>query len=80
MYLAAHDVKGPTSKRVLLLYTPGEEVADIFETLPDHGEAKDYDKAVPALNACFQPKVNKSYEVYLFRNATQNPGESLDSY
>ncbi|KAL9969335.1 hypothetical protein ACROYT_G021535 [Oculina patagonica] len=26
------------------------------------------------------PKVNKTYEIYMFRNASQNSGESLDSY
>jgi len=80
MYLAAHDVKDATRKRALLLYSAGEEVSDIFETLPDQGEEKDYAKAVTALNAYFQPKVNKTYEIYMFRNASQNSGESLDSY
>ena len=80
MYLAAHDVKDATCKRALLLYSAGEEVSDIFKTLPDRGEEKDYAKAVTALNGYFQPKVNKTYEVYMFRNATQNSGESLDSY
>lgn len=80
MYLAAHDVKDATRKRALLLYSAGEEVSDIFETLPDQGEEKDYAKAVTALNAYFQPKVNKTYEIYLFRNASQNSGESQDSY
>ena len=80
MYLAAHEVKDLTRKRALLLYSTGEEVADIFQTLPDQGEEKEYDQAVNALNAYFQPKVNKTYEIYMFRNATQNPGELLDSY
>ena len=80
MYLTAHDVKDATRKRTLLLYSAGEEVSDIFETLPDQREEKDYAKAVTALNAYFQPKVNKTYEIYLFRNASQNSSESLDSY
>lgn len=65
MYLAAHDMKDPTRKRALLLYSAGEEVSDIFETLPDQGEEKEYTKAVTALNAYFQPKVNKTYEIYM---------------
>ena len=80
MYLAAHDVKDATRKRAVLVYSAGEEVSDIFETLPDPGEEKDYAKAVTALNTYFQPKVNKTYEIYMFRNASQNSGESLDSY
>ena len=69
-----------TRKRALLLYSAGEEVSDIFETLPDQGEEKDYAKAVTPLNGYFQLKVNKTREIYMFRNATQNFGESLDSY
>ncbi|XP_044180982.1 uncharacterized protein K02A2.6-like [Acropora millepora] len=80
MYLAAHDVKDPTRKRALLLYSAGEEVSDIFETLSNQGEEKDYQAAVDALNAYFQPQVNKTFEVYKFRNATQDPGKPLDSY
>ena len=68
------------AKERYLLYSAGDEVSDIFETLPDQGEDKEYAKAVTALNAYFQRKVNKTYEIYMFRNATQNSGESLDSY
>lgn len=46
MYLAAHDAKDATHKRVLLLYSAGEEVSDIFETLLDRRKEKDYVKAV----------------------------------
>ena len=74
MYLAAHDVKDETRKRALLLHSAGEEVSDIFETLPDRGEEKGYAKAVTALNGYFEPKVNKTYETYMFRNATQSSG------
>ena len=72
MYLAAHDVKDATRKVALLLYSAGEEVSDIFETLPDQGEG--YENAVTALNGYFQPRVNKTYEIYMFRNATKNSG------
>ena len=50
MYLAAHEVKDLTRKRALLLYSAGEKVADIFETLPDQGKEKEYNKAITALN------------------------------
>ena len=53
-------MKDATRKRALLLYSAGEEVSDIFETLPDQGEEKDYAKAVTALNGYFHPKVNKT--------------------
>ena len=47
-----------TQDRGLLLYSSGEEVSDIFETLRDQGEEKDYAKVVTVLNGYFQPKVN----------------------
>ena len=49
IYLAAHDVKDPTRKLAVLLYSAGKEVSDIFETLPNQGEDKDYKAAVDAL-------------------------------
>ena len=58
IYLAAHDVDA-TCKRALLLYSAGEDVSNIFETLPNQGEEKDYAKAITAFNGYFQPKVNE---------------------
>ncbi len=58
----------------------GPDVDDIFETLPDTGDDKDYKKAVECLNAYFVPKVNIVYEEYQFRQAKQRSIESLASY
>ena len=35
------DVKEETRKRALLLHYSGEEVTDLFDTLPDTGEDND---------------------------------------
>ena len=48
----------------MLLHFAGLAVDEIFETLPDTGEAKDYHKAVEALNAYFTSQVNTTYEEY----------------
>ena len=40
MYFATLDVKDGTHKRALLPYSNGEEVSDIFKTLPEQGEEK----------------------------------------
>ena len=37
-------------------------------------------KAVDALNGYFQPKLNKTYGIYMFTNGTQSSDKSLDSY
>ncbi|XP_070531565.1 uncharacterized protein [Ptychodera flava] len=80
VYLTAHEITDNKRKRALLLYSAGDDVADIFDVLPNRGDDDDYSKAVDALNKYFLPKVNKAYEVYVFRNTNQKQGESLDSY
>ena len=67
-------------KRALLLHYSGPEVDEIFDTLEDTGEDKDYTKAVEKLTAHFNPQVNTTYEVYNFRKAQQNEGESFDNF
>jgi hypothetical protein len=74
------NITDATQKRALLLHYAGPDVDDIFETLPDTGEDKDYKKAVECLNAYFVPKVNTIYEEYQFRQAKQRSNESLASY
>lgn len=67
-------------RRALLLYSAGEAVQEIFETLPDTGEAKDYEKAVKALNDYFIPKVNSTYQNHLFRSMEQENGETVAQF
>ena len=64
----------------MLLHFAGPAVDEIFDTLPDTGEAKDYDKAVEALNAYFIPQINTANEEYNFRQAKQRDNETLDAY
>ena len=45
-------------RRALMLHLAGPDVQDIFLTLPNTGDVKDYRKAVDALNAYFAPKVD----------------------
>ena len=53
---------------------------DIFETLADTGEGKDYEKAVKALNGYFIPKVNSTYQNHLFRGMEQQDGETVAQF
>ena len=64
----------------MLLYYLGEPALDIYETLPDTGDAKDYKKAHEALTTYFVPKKNTSVETFKFRNAKQQVTESIDQY
>ena len=57
-------IEDAKQKRALLLHYSGPEVDEIFDTLEDTGEDKDYKKAVEKLTAHFNPQVNTTYEVY----------------
>lgn len=65
--MVAMDVSSRARQRALLLHYAGEQVYEIFETLPDTGASDDFDKACEKLTAYVSPKKNIEYEVYQFR-------------
>ena len=69
--LIAMNIEDKKQQRAMLLHFAGPTVDEIFETLPDTGEAKDYDKAAEAPNAYFIPQVNTTYEEYNFQQEKQ---------
>ena len=73
-------VHGEAWKLLMLLHYTGEEINDIFETLPDTGEENNYQAAIDALNAHFAPAANSEFSIYCFRQAKQQPNETLDTY
>ena len=79
-YLSAMAITDDTQKRALLLYQAGPETQDIFETLPDIGDAKDFAKAMEKLDTYFSPKGNADYEIFKFRTAIQSPEETVDQF
>lgn len=81
--MVAMSVTDKTRQRALLLHYVGEATNEIFETLPDTEGAADEDpfkKAHEALTRYFTPKKNREYEIYVFRQAKQEPNESITSY
>ena len=56
------DIKDNARKRAMLLHYAGQQVHDIFVTLPDKGEAKDFDKTITALDTYFSPKTNIDFD------------------
>ena len=80
MFLTASGITTATRKRALLLYLAGSRVREIFQHLPDVGNADDYDTAKTKLTTHFEPQKNRRYEVYRFREAKQEQGETLDQY
>ena len=79
-FLLAMNVDDPTRKRALLLHYIGPSAFDVFETLSDTGDEKDYKTAMERLTEHFTPQRNVEYEIYLFRQARQQPQENLDQF
>uniref|UniRef100_A0A669BA80 Gypsy retrotransposon integrase-like protein 1 n=1 Tax=Oreochromis niloticus TaxID=8128 RepID=A0A669BA80_ORENI len=67
-------------RRALLLHLAGQDVQDVFSTLPQTGEAKDYTAAVTALNTYFVPQVNAAYARQTFHKLSQTPGETVQQF
>ena len=61
------NIKNPTRKRALLLHYVGHSAFDVFETLSDTGDVKDFKTAMERLTEHFNPQRNVEYEIYLFR-------------
>ncbi|XP_042150260.1 uncharacterized protein LOC121838229 [Ixodes scapularis] len=77
-YLVASHVTNDERKRALLLHLAGEAVHDIFITLPNTGTL--YETAVEKLKAHFAPKKNAVFERHVFRQAKQEPEETIDQF
>ncbi len=80
IYITASGITDPTTKRALLLYQAGSRVREIFKQIPDTGTGADYDLAKEKLKAHFDPQKNRRYEVYRFRQATQESHQTLDQF
>ena len=67
-------------KKALLLHYSGDEVFEIYETL-NLGEKDDnFDDTKTALKNYFQPKKNKEFERFEFRNIRQIKGDTIDQF
>ena len=67
--MVALSIDNDARQKALLLHYAGEDVNDIFDTLPDttpHGEEKALDKATATLNKYFKPQESTAWEVHNF--------------
>ena len=81
LFIQADEAVNKIQRRVLFLHSAGEAVQEIFETLADTGEAKDYEKALKALNDYFIPKaVNSTYQNHLIRSMEQQDSENVAQF
>ena len=80
MFLTASGITEKKRQRALLLYQAGARVREIFNQLPETGEDHDYKTARDKLTEFFEPQKNRRYEVYCFRQASQESTETLDQF
>ena len=57
-YIGALGISDPTRKRALLLYQSGPATQDIFDTLPDTGDAANYTLAMQKLDTLAMQKLD----------------------
>ena len=86
-FLVTMQIDEPRRQKALLLHFAGERVNGIYSALPESPTPLDGDdtpneylKAKHQLQTYFAPKKNIEYERYMFRQAKQEPGQSLDQY
>ena len=62
----------------MLLYQAGQATQEIFDTIPEMGD--DFATAMEKLDNYFTPKKNVTYEIFQFRKAVQQSGETVDQF
>ena len=67
-------------RRALLLHSAGADVQDIFLTLTETGDRREYDVAVTALNNYFVPKVNNALARQVFHGINPTAGETIQQF
>ena len=67
-------------RRALLLHHAGPDVQDLFLTLPNTGDATDYNAAKTALNTYFIPQTNDACAHRAFELLQPNAGETMRQF
>ena len=64
----------------MLLNYVGDDTFEIYENILNPDEENSYNDVITALDRHFKPKVNHSYETYLFRSMKQKSEETIQQY
>ena len=84
-YVLAAGITEDSRKKALLLHLAGEQVFEIHKSLPEHEEAQignqsEYLKTKKKLDDFFGSRINVEFEIFKFRQAMQESGESVDQF
>ena len=75
----ALTVTDDKQKLAMFLNYVGEEVYDVYENILTEDDHT-FDEVIAALNEHFEPKVNHSFETYIFRQMKQKADETVQQY
>ena len=91
--LVALDISDDKKKKAMLLHYVGEETYDIFDSFTQEQKGvnatrleggqqipNEFEVAKNSLTNYFTPKKNVTYEVFKFRQASQQTNENIDSF
>ena len=80
LFLTAKGVTNDKQKVALLLHTGGMEFQELYFTLVNEEEEKEFKDCVKMLDEYFIPKVNLPFERHQFRQMSQKSGEKVDHF
>jgi len=86
LYLIAAGVTTDNQQKALLLHCGGEDLRELYQTLPPLADgavgedATEYLKVCTSLNTYFIPRQNKRYERHIFRSCAQEKNEPTSQY
>ena len=80
LYVTGKGVSNDAQKRALLLHVAGMDVQEIYFTLAGEGEGTDFEVTLKVLDDYFVPKANIPFERHLFRQISQENGETVDQF
>ena len=79
-FLVAMDITDGARQKALLLHFAGDRVAGIWDTLKPDPDDVDFDTTKTKLTTHFSPQVHVDYEIFMFREAEQKEGETVDQF
>ncbi|XP_028404164.1 uncharacterized protein K02A2.6-like [Dendronephthya gigantea] len=80
VFLTAKGVINDKQKVALLLHTGGLQLQELYFTLVNEDEEKEFKDCVKVLDEYFVPKVNLPFERHQFRQMSQMNGEKVDHF
>ncbi|XP_050059725.1 uncharacterized protein LOC126551010 [Aphis gossypii] len=84
IFILSQNITKDTQKQAIILHRGGQELQDIFFSIPEHGNPPDgtttFQHTINLLDQHFIPKVNPVFERHVFRKIRQEANESVGQF